>query len=713
VCPGTLLLGNARGLMNDTGRVLRDGYERCGPIFRIRAAWRRYTIIAGREAADFMAQDLDKRYLSRGPVFGALQREFGPSDLVLAVSGPPHARLRPMLAVAYSRQVASAFVPAMIEAVRRHASRWSPGTGHSVYSQTRQMAFAQYCEMLGPGARRLAYADGRVMTDYTMNVAGKLLPEFVLAMPWYRAAHKRTYGILTDLVRTRSENGAAQDPPTLLDALAAVRDRAGAGLTDDGVVSYAVYGIGASCGYVSRLASFLLYEILRDPSLYAEIVREVRAAFAEGLHDATALRRMRILRSAYDETLRFHPIGIGLPFAVNQDFSYCGYRVRKGDAVVISPVPASFSPETFPDPGRFDAARCREPRNEHRRDGASQPFGLGDRTCVAMGFVEVMVMTMVATLLHAHTLVMDPPGYRLGLTIFPLPAPNRRFRMRAESPRTAAASTAAPSLPLEEEVLATFPGHDDPEVQQALANAARRRFAPGSVIIRQGDVADAFYLLESGSAAVTIAAGDGERQVAELGEGEWFGETGLLQNAPRNATVTAGPNGADTLVLGRDAFLALVATSDFVASEIGRLLRKRTATTRLRQAAPSLSGGSVQRVLPEFTTRAYRPGEVIIRQGDAAAEFFVVTDGQVEVSRVASTGVGGPVAQLGPGDYFGEMGLLSGALRNATVTAGENGAQALVTNHAGFERLLSESGGAKGDLARSMLARLDRLTPRG
>ena len=57
-------------------------------------------------------------------------------------------------------------------------------------------------------------------------------------------------------------------------------------------------------------------------------------------------------------------------------------------------------------------------------------------------------------------------------------------------------------------------------------------------------------------------------------------------------------------------------------------------------------------------------GKVLVREGDFSYEFMAIEEGSAEVTRG-----GEHVADLGPGDFFGEVGLLEKTLRNATVTA--------------------------------------------
>ena len=70
--------------------------------------------------------------------------------------------------------------------------------------------------------------------------------------------------------------------------------------------------------------------------------------------------------------------------------------------------------------------------------------------------------------------------------------------------------------------------------------------------------------------------------------------------------------------------------------------------------------------------RHFAAGDVIMRQGDASDALHVVTRGRVRVEREQPAKTPLLLAELGPGDVIGEMGLLDGGPRSATVTAVED-----------------------------------------
>jgi CRP-like cAMP-binding protein len=66
--------------------------------------------------------------------------------------------------------------------------------------------------------------------------------------------------------------------------------------------------------------------------------------------------------------------------------------------------------------------------------------------------------------------------------------------------------------------------------------------------------------------------------------------------------------------------------------------------------------------------RSYKKGETIVKEGEQAVAFFIVTNGKVEVS-AGSAAKRQKLNELGPGGVFGEMALLDGGPRVATVKA--------------------------------------------
>lgn len=92
-------------------------------------------------------------------------------------------------------------------------------------------------------------------------------------------------------------------------------------------------------------------------------------------------------------------------------------------------------------------------------------------------------------------------------------------------------------------------------------------------------------------------------------------------------------------------------------------------------------------------------GAVLVREGQAGNEAFVITSGQAK-----ATLNGRELATLGPGDAVGEMSLLDNAPRSATVTA-ESDVHLLVLTHQTFDQLVSETPVAKA-LLRSLAQRL-------
>jgi len=77
-----------------------------------------------------------------------------------------------------------------------------------------------------------------------------------------------------------------------------------------------------------------------------------------------------------------------------------------------------------------------------------------------------------------------------------------------------------------------------------------------------------------------------------------------------------------------------------------------------------LEGKELQQIASSMKPRTFSAGQEIAVEGESGVGFFVIEDGQAKV-----TVHGNEVRTLGPGDYFGEVALITHGARTATVTA--------------------------------------------
>jgi CRP-like cAMP-binding protein len=95
-----------------------------------------------------------------------------------------------------------------------------------------------------------------------------------------------------------------------------------------------------------------------------------------------------------------------------------------------------------------------------------------------------------------------------------------------------------------------------------------------------------------------------------------------------------------------------------------------------------------------------REGKEMTRQGAAGREFFVLLEGTADVKKD-----GRKINALGPGDFFGEIALVSHEPRTATVTA-TSPVRTLVITERSFRRLLDETPQVKTKVMEAMASRL-------
>jgi cAMP-dependent protein kinase regulator len=206
--------------------------------------------------------------------------------------------------------------------------------------------------------------------------------------------------------------------------------------------------------------------------------------------------------------------------------------------------------------------------------------------------------------------------------------------------------------------------------ESMLRKFARVALHPGDVVVEEGKQGDSFFAIASGVVRVERATpGGAPRVIAEMKEGEFFGEMSLLARCPRLASVVAVTE-CELLKLGRSDLEQIVAEYPRVGEVVQRFYRERLVANVAR--ASSLFGGlpaENQSALANlFRIEVHPSRTVLIEEGKRGGEgLYFLLRGECEVFHRRDDGTEERYPRLGEGDVFGEVSLLQGGPATANV----------------------------------------------
>lgn len=199
---------------------------------------------------------------------------------------------------------------------------------------------------------------------------------------------------------------------------------------------------------------------------------------------------------------------------------------------------------------------------------------------------------------------------------------------------------------------------DQRDVRTLFAQGKAKSAAPGELVIEEGHEADDFYVLLAGSLEIYNSR---LGHLADLSGGTCFGETALLDNQPRNATVRA-MSAARLWQVPAKAFVAFVETYGLHAGlrDMWRNRRLLANVDIFRQ----LPADVLDEVAIKAETLDLDAGSTLIREGHSTREFYVLVSGEMQVTRSGQL-----LGVRGPRSLLGEAAALQGEPRTATLKA--------------------------------------------
>jgi cAMP-dependent protein kinase regulator len=226
-----------------------------------------------------------------------------------------------------------------------------------------------------------------------------------------------------------------------------------------------------------------------------------------------------------------------------------------------------------------------------------------------------------------------------------------------------------------------------------------RRVRDGETIVEEGQPGSSLYAIARGAVRVVRRAeGREPRVVAEMCEGEFFGEMALVSGAPRFATVVAVGEG-ELLELEQKDLEAIAREHPSFGEVVGRFYKERLLANILR-ASPifGLVAGAQRTLLTNILRVESHPaGRVLLEQGAPGKGFFLLLRGRCDVFHRTADGREMYYPPMHEGDVFGELSLLQNCAVTANVRTGTP-CVVLAMTRQWFDELLLQNAEARAAL---------------
>ncbi|CAN1212834.1 cytochrome P450 [Tumidithrix helvetica PCC 7403] len=429
---GIPFLGSALELGSDSLGFFVRQYHEVGPIFRVRAVDRQYTVLAGAEANQFVNQ-VGTEFLSSKEFWQGFSQELGVKDLLVGLEGEAHQRQRRFLQPSYSRNAIINAFPEIIQLMGNLTADLRSPQRLKVLPFMQKLICEQLGMLLADCSPAEYHSDVVKFLQTALNVTVvRQWPAFLLWQPSYKRAKQRTLELARLAIAKHRKGNLNHAKPNLIDDLIADSKQQQRLFSEAEMVAAAVGPYLAGIDTVANTCSFMLYALLKSPNTLARVQQEVDLLFREGIPTADRLRGLNALYGTAMETLRMYPAAPAIQRHAIADFVFKGYRVEKGTHLILATTVPHFLPQLFPNPYDFDIDRFQPPRSEHKQNGAFAPFGAGAHLCLGQGLAEVQIMLIMATLLHWFEFSLESPNYTVKPINNPTLSPGNKFSVRVQ-----------------------------------------------------------------------------------------------------------------------------------------------------------------------------------------------------------------------------------------------------------------------------------------
>ncbi|MDD3798484.1 MAG: cytochrome P450 [Novosphingobium sp.] len=402
---GAPIIGHLAQFFRDPVHVLKQGYRTKGKLFSFKLMGRRMNVMLGPENNKFFFEETDK-LLSIRESMPFFLKMFSPDFYSFAAPEEylrQRAIIMPRFKAASMKQYVGVMAEESLNLVERLGDEGEfdliPTLGPVV------MDIAAHSFMGREFHEKLGHEFFDLFRDFSAGL------EFVLPL-WLptgkqirsQRAKRKLHKILQSWIDKR--RAEPLEEPDFFQTLIETTYPDGSPVPDETIRHLILLLVWAGHETTAGQVSWALADLLQNPDYLAVIRNEIATVMGGsdgrdfGWEQAVAMQKMDL---ALRETERLHPVAYMLSRKANADIERNGYRIRKGEFVLLAPSVTHRMSETFTDPDRYNPERFNAEREDAQIESNSLVgFGGGMHRCAGVNFARMEMKVLLAILLQHY-----------------------------------------------------------------------------------------------------------------------------------------------------------------------------------------------------------------------------------------------------------------------------------------------------------------------
>jgi len=397
---GFPIIGHTLRFMRDCNRLFVDMHTKYGDVYFNKYVTDKAIHLLSPDGNEFVLLDREKNFSSRKAWNRSLKKLF-PNGLMLR-DGDEHRHHRRLMGAPFKATALSGYVNQMNPDIAKTVNKWQLQPEFLFYPAIKELTLDLAAKIfIGENLQAESKHINQAFVD-VVEASMVLVRKPMFGNKYQRGIEGRAY--LEEYFRSRIANKQASDDTDMFAEICRAESDDGDGFSHQDIVDHIIFLMMAAHDTTTSSLSSVCYALAKNPEWQQRIRDDIDAVGADELN-YEAMPSFVSADLVLKEALRLYPPLPVIPRMAIKDCEFQGYKINKGDQVMVSPSFTQRMPELWTNPNKFDPERFgNERREDKNHKHAWIPFGGGAHKCLGLKFAELQVKLVLFHILKKYEL---------------------------------------------------------------------------------------------------------------------------------------------------------------------------------------------------------------------------------------------------------------------------------------------------------------------